>query len=334
MSTGLAPRVNHIVTFGEAMIRLSPPGAHRLEQAHALDVWVAGAELNLAVAFVRLGGSASWVSCLPVNALGRKVDAHARAHGVDTNGIRWVDRGRVGLFFTEVGQAPRPSATVYDRAESAFAVVAPKAFDWPALLHGAHGFHTSGITPALSPTCARATAAALEAARRTDRHTSYDLNFRAMLTTPGQAWRCLETLAPAIDTVIASSTEVAAVCGLTGEPLDVADRLRERLGVRRVVVSERGDGRAGTQVRRSACADDDEPCEFTSPEFRTVDPLGGGDAFSAGFLHGLLEAGPRRGLEQGGVLAALKQSIPGDSAIVDPDEVEHLLNGGGVSTLR
>ena len=327
--------MTRIVTFGEAMIRLSPPGARRLEQAHALDVWVAGAELNLAVALVRLGASASWVSCLPMNALGRKVDAHARGYGVDTNGVRWVDGGRVGLFFTEVGQAPRPSATLYDRADSAFAAVEAQAFDWPALLHGAQAFHTSGITPALSPACARATADALEAARRTDRHTSYDLNYRAMLTTPEEAWRCLESLAPAIDTVIASSTEIATVCGLTGEPLDVAGRLRERLGVRRVVVSSRVDGRDGTQVRRSACADDDdEPCEVLSPGFRTVDPLGGGDAFAAGFLHGLLEAGPRRGLELGGVLAALKQSIPGDSAIVHRDEVEHLLNGGGVSTLR
>ena len=119
-----------IVTFGEAMIRLTPPGMQRLEQAHAFDVWVAGAELNVAVGLARLGGSAGWVSRLPDNPLGRRVAAHARANGVDTAGVAWTEEGRLGLFFVEVGQAPRPSATLYDRGDSAFATLDPAAFDW------------------------------------------------------------------------------------------------------------------------------------------------------------------------------------------------------------
>jgi 2-dehydro-3-deoxygluconokinase len=322
-----------IVTFGEAMLRFTPPGSRRLEQADAVDVWAAGAELNVAVAFARLGGSAAWVSRLPRNALARKVDGHARSHGVDTSGVHWADGGRLGLFFTEVGRPPRPSATLYDRADSAFALLDPAEFDWPALLDGARAFHTSGITPALAPACARATAEALGAARELGCHTSYDLNYRSMLTSPEGARGALDSLAPDIDTVIASSTEVAAVYGLTGEPADVACRLRDRLGVARVVVSRRLAGRDGTQARRSAVADG-EVCELDSPEFRTVDPLGGGDAFSAGLLLGMLDGGARRGLELGGAVAALKQSIPGDFAVVDLVEVEKLIDGGEESTRR
>lgn len=321
------------MTFGEAMIRLTPPGSLRLEQAHVLELWVAGAELNVAVGLARLGGSVSWVSRLPENPLGRKVVGLARANRVETGGVRFAVGGRVGIFFVEVGQPPRPSAAIYDRAESAFAGLDPGEFDWPVLLAGARAFHTSGITPALSPNCAQATAEALAAARALGCHTSYDLNFRRLLTTPAQARARLEALAPWVDTVIASSGEAAAVFGLEGEPPEIAERLREQLGVGRVVVSGRIDGRDGTQTRRSAAAGETLDV-VDSPEFRTVDPLGGGDAFTAGFLHGLLHDSPRRGLELGGATAALKQSIPGDFAVINPDEVEHLLNGGDTRTQR
>jgi len=322
-----------VLTFGEAMLRLTPPGMRRLEQAHALDVWVAGAELNVAVGLARLGASAGWVSRLPANALGRRVVSHARANGVDTSGVAWSERGRLGLFFVEVGQAPRPSTTLYDRDDSAFAALDPAAFDWAELLQGARAFHTSGITPALSAACEQATEGALRAARAADCHTSYDLNFRGRLTTPAAARRCLERLAPAIDTLIASMGEIEAVLGIAGPPGDVAAQLRDALGIRRVVVSARIDSRDGLQLRHSALADG-EVLERESPAFRTVDPLGGGDAFSAGFLLGLLEDGPGYGLEMAGAVAALKQSIPGDVAILVREEVEHLLDGGDGRTRR
>jgi 2-dehydro-3-deoxygluconokinase len=322
-----------VVTFGEAMIRLTAPGLQRLEQANAFDLWVAGAELNVAVALARLGEPVAWVSRLPDNPLGRRVLSHARGNGVDTAGVQRAATGRLGLMFVEVGQRPRPSANLYDRADSAFATLDPRAFDWPALLAGARGFHTSGITPAVSPSCRSATAEALSAAAAAGCHTSYDLNFRARLNTPAEARATAESLAPHIDTVIGSAGEVEAVFGLTGEPADVAARLREQLGVERVVISSRVDTGHDMQARRSACADG-QVLQIDSAEFRTVDPLGGGDAFSAGFISGLLAEDARRGLELGGAIAALKQSIPGDVAIVDVDEVEHLLNGGGHGATR
>ena len=322
-----------IVTFGEAMIRLTPPGMQRLEQAHAFDVWVTGAELNVAVGLARLGASAGWVSRLPVNALGRRVASHARANGVDTAGVEWTEKGRLGLFFVEVGEAPRPSATLYDRGDSAFAALDPAAFDWGRLLAGARAFHASGITPALSAACEQATEDALRAAHAAGCHTSYDLNFRGRLTTPADARRCLKRLAPAVDTLVASMGEVEAVLGLAGSPGDVAGQLRDALGIDRVVVSTRIGGRDGMQLRHSALADG-EVLESESPAFRTVDPLGAGDAFSAGFLLGMLEEGPRRGLEMAGAVAAFKQSIPGDFAILVREEVDHLLDGGDGRTQR
>jgi 2-dehydro-3-deoxygluconokinase len=315
------------------MVRFTPPALQRLEQANALDLWIAGAELNVAVALARLGEPSAWVSRLPDNALGRRVAGHARGNGVATDGVQWSADGRLGLLFVEVGERPRPTAILYDRAGSAFASLEPDMFDWPALLDGARALHTSGITPALSPACERATAQALAAARAAGCHTSYDLNYRSFLSAPSEARAIVEVLAPQIDTLIASAGEVAAVFGLTGEPADVASALRELLGVERVVISGRVDAGEEVHVRHSACADG-ELLQARSPEFRTVDPLGGGDAFSAGFLSGLLAEGPLRGLELGGALAALKQSIPGDFAIIDRAEVEALLNGGAYAGTR
>jgi 2-dehydro-3-deoxygluconokinase len=309
------------------MLRFTPPGAQRLEQANAFDLWVAGAELNVAVALARLGEPASWVSRLPDNPLGRRLAAHARANGVATDGVDWDTDGRLGLLFVEVGHRPRPTVSLYDRAGSAFATLDPDAFDWPALLTGARGLHTSGITPALSPGCERATSDALAAARSAGCHTSFDLNYRSMLTTPDEARARTEQLAPHIDTLIASAGETQAVFGLSGDPADVAQALRDRLDVERVVISSRLDTGPATQARRSVCVDV-ETVQVDSVEFTTVDPLGGGDAFSAGFLTGLLAGDIQRGLELGGAMAALKQSIPGDFAIVDAAEVQELAKNG------
>ncbi|MGB2952203.1 MAG: sugar kinase [Gaiellaceae bacterium] len=315
-----------VVTFGEAMLRLSPAGRRRLEQVQLLEVWPAGAELNVAVGLARLGTPSAWVSRLPRNALGQLVASQARSHGVDTSRVRWDDGGRLGLYFVEVAAAPRASAALYDRSGSSFARLEPDGFDWPTLLAGARLFHTSGITPALSEECARATTEALAAARAAGCTTSYDLNFRAKLTTPELARDFLGSVAGSVDVLLASAADATSVFGAEGTPLDVGTELRGHLGVPRVVVSARVAGEAGTQARVSVSVGD-EVDTVTSPAFGSVDPVGGGDAFCAGFLHGLLEEGARRGLELGGAMAALKQSIPGDFPLVGPEEVEQLLAG-------
>src|SRR3954453_6673934 len=139
-----------VITFGEAMVRLSPPNFRRLEQARSLDVQVGGAELNTAVALARLGRRTAWVSRLPDNALGRLVANHAREAGVSTDHVVWTAEDRVGLYFLEFGAAPRASSVLYDRKNAAIAAIAPGMVDWSKVFGGAKWFHVTGITPALS----------------------------------------------------------------------------------------------------------------------------------------------------------------------------------------
>src|SRR4051794_39433565 len=154
-----------VVAFGEAMVRLTPPGRQRVEQAASFDVQVGGAELNTACGLAQLGRSTAWVSRLTDNGLGRLIAARARAASVDTRHIIWTPDDRVGLFVLEEGAAPRPSQITYDRAGSAFARIGPDTVRWSEVFAGAKWFHISGVSPAVSASAAAVTREALAAAK-------------------------------------------------------------------------------------------------------------------------------------------------------------------------
>jgi 2-dehydro-3-deoxygluconokinase len=312
-----------VVTFGEAMLRLSPPGRLRLEQARRLEAWPAGAELNVAIGLARLGADAAWVSRVPTGPLGEIILSHARSHGVDVYGVLRADDERLGLYFAEVCEPPLPSRVVYDRAGSAFATLDSGELDWPSLRAGADAFHVSGISAAVSDRCASAVADALAAAQG---HTSYDLNLRTLLAPP-ERWRAnLEVVADSVDTLVCSVHDAREVFGIDRHVEEVVAALRERLGVGRAVVSRRVPD--GADLRReTAAVDSSGVTTAISPPFSGSEPIGAGDAFCAGLLYGLLTDGIQRGLELGGAMAAAKQGIPGDAPLVDAEELELALAG-------
>src|SRR6187551_615078 len=138
------------VAFGEIMLRLSPPGRELLLQTPKLDVWIAGAEANVASGLARLGHDVAMASAVPDNDLGRAAIAGMRANGVDCSGISFSGE-RMGLYFVTSGAGMRATDVVYDRAGSSFAEAPASAWDWDRLLAGADRLHLSGITPALGP---------------------------------------------------------------------------------------------------------------------------------------------------------------------------------------
>jgi 2-dehydro-3-deoxygluconokinase len=199
-----------LVTFGEAMLRLTPAGSHRLDDARNFDVYVGGSELNVAVAAARLGLGSRWVSRLPENALGRTVSNRARELGVDVSCVAWSPNDRLGLYFVELaeGAGARASNVVYDRAGSAMARIAPGMIDWTLALNGARWFHVSGITPALSDSAAATLVESLAAAKTASVTVSYDLNFRPLLWKAEQARRAQEPLMQYVDVLIASTRSI------------------------------------------------------------------------------------------------------------------------------
>src|SRR3989449_9080800 len=138
-----------VVTIGETMLRLSAPPGVRLEPAPELDVHVAGAESTVAIALCRLGTTAGWISGLVDTPLGRRIVNELRAHGVDVSRVLWAPDGRVGVYFLEQGIPPRQHRIIYDRAQSAMALLNPDEIDGE-FVRSARLVHLTGITPALS----------------------------------------------------------------------------------------------------------------------------------------------------------------------------------------
>src|SRR5260370_25612707 len=142
-----------LMTLGETLLRLSPPGLQRIDQTRLFEIGVGGSELNVGCLLARLGRRVAWVSRLPEGPLGRIVDGEARRHGVDTRYVRWIAGARLGLMFFEAGPAPRNTRVIYDRKHSAAAELGFEDAPWEALIAASARVHLSGITPALGPSC-------------------------------------------------------------------------------------------------------------------------------------------------------------------------------------
>ena len=314
-----------LITFGEAMVRLTPPAFQRLEQAHSFDACVGGAELNVAVLAARLGVASRWVSRLPDNALGRTIAGRAREQGVDAH-IEWATEARAGLYFAELGAAPRASSVLYDRAASAISQVTPGSIDWASLFAGARWYHVSGITPALSEGAAQVTAESLAAAKKAGLTVSYDLNYRSKLWSAKQARAVQEPLMEHVDVLITTAEDARVVFGIGAES---AESLAKRFELSAVAITLRDNPSAAIIAAEGKI--------HTAPRYeaQVVDRFGAGDAFSGGLIVSRLE---NRGWDEavrfGTVTSALKLSIPGDFCLVTRSEVDELLRGASVRVSR
>lgn len=334
-----------LVTFGEAMVRLTPPNFQRLEQATSFDACVGGGELNTAVVAARLGVASRWVSRLPDNALGRMIANCAREQGVDGR-IEWTADDRAGLYFAELGAAPRASSVLYDRASSAISRVAPATIDWNRAFDGARWFHVSGITPALSESAALVTAEALRAAKSAGLTVSYDLNYRSKLWSPTQARSVQEPFMEYVDVLITTEEDTRVVFGigeapggyehLSAEPYDeVARTLADRFDLQAVAVTLRENPLVLLNSWSAIVMAEGELHRAPRYQVEVVDRIGAGDAFSGGLIVARLE---NRGWDEAVRFAtaasALKHSIPGDFCLVTRHEVDQLLRGPNLRVSR
>ncbi|MFN2198179.1 MAG: sugar kinase [Anaerolineales bacterium] len=328
-----------VVTFGEAMIRLSPPGHQRLEQCTSLEVAVGGAELSVAAGVARLGLEAAWISRLPSNPWGRMIANKGSEFGVDVSHNIWVDGERAGLYFVEYGASPRPTRVIYDRRDSALAKIQPGMVNWEDVLQGARLFHVGGITPALSRSAAETQKEALRAARKVGCLVSYDLNYRAMLWTLEEAQAAQLPLMEYVDILVTSLPDQPNVkeliSGLSGDnPADVARQLAERYGFKAVLVTMRSTPSVTRTNWTSLAYVEGELFTDRTYEVESVDRLGGGDACVSGFLTGYLEGDPAHGLRLGNAYSALTQTSPTDWPWPTRQEVEALIAEGETRMAR
>jgi 2-dehydro-3-deoxygluconokinase len=326
------------LAFGEIMLRLSPPGRELLLQTPKFDVWVAGAEANVATALARLGHDVAFASAVPDNDLGDSAISTLCGHGIDTSFIQ--RRGeRMGLYFVTSGAGMRATEVVYDRAHSSFAETPADAWDWDTLLAGVDRLHLSGITPALGPVPAEAALAAARAAGERGIAVSFDGNWRGKLWArwDGNPRAILSELVGRADLMFGNHRDIsllldkdfshdgedrrreAAEAAFTAFPrLDtIASTARHVEDADRHRLSARIDTRTGhVQTEEVTLAG-------------IVDRIGAGDAFAAGVLHALRTGGDSEEAARTGLaLAALKHSLPGDASLFRQTDIDAYLAGG------
>lgn len=331
-----------VVTFGEIMLRLSPLGYLRLNQTPQLQMSYGGGEANVAVSLANYGKSASLVTGLPDNEVGKACLQELRKWNVDISKIA-LRPGRMGIYFCEKGASQRPSKVIYDRADSVVSKMGPSDFDWEAILRGAEWFHFTGITPALSDSLAAATLAACQTAKRLGVPVSCDLNYRKKLWSREKAGQVMASLMPYVDVLIANEEDAADVFGIRATATDitkgelslegyrsVADQLIQRFGVGKVAITLRESVSASCNHWSALLYDGKDLCVSKKYTIQIVDRVGGGDSFGGGLIYGFLEGySNQQALEFAVAASCLKQSIEGDFNDVSVAEVLALVGGDG-----
>lgn len=334
--------MKRIVTFGEIMLRLAPPGYERFLQAETFTAVYGGGEANVAISLANFGANVAFVTKVPKNEIGQAAVNTLRRYGVDTSMIT-RSGNRLGIYYLEKGASQRASKVIYDRAGSAIAEAEPTDFDWDVVFNDAAWFHFTGITPAISDKAAALCKDALIAAKRHGLTVSCDLNYRKNLWSHEKAGMVMAELMQYVDICIANEEDAADVFNIHAENSDissgklnhdgyvsVAKQLTERFGFQKVAITLRSS-KSANDNDWSAMIYADGVAHFSKIyAVHIVDRVGGGDSFGAGLIYSLLgNKSDADALEFAVAASCLKQTIEGDYNIATVSEVEKLAGGDG-----
>ncbi len=333
-----------IVTFGEIMLRLTPPGYLRFSQASSFDVVYGGGESNVAVTLANYGLPVEFVSRIPSNDIGECAIMEMRKRGV---GTKHIIRGgeRLGIYFLEMGAVARGSKVVYDRAHSGMASIQAGMIDWEVVFKDAQWFHWTGITPALSQGTADANLEAIKVANKLGVTVSCDLNYRKNLWKYGKkSSEVMPELVAGCDVLLGNEEDAEKHFDIHPEGVDVTkgntmdakayksvcQQLMKRFpGVKKAIVTLRGSISASHNTWSGVLWDGNTL--FESPTYditHIVDRVGGGDSFMGGLIYGLVKFGDdQKALNFAVAASCLKHTIYGDANLVTVGEVETLMKG-------
>lgn len=330
---------NKIITFGEIMLRLTPPSYKRFIQADTFNVIYGGGEANTSISLANYGLDAYYVTKLPNNEIGQAALNEMRRYGVKTD---YILRGgeRLGIYFCENGASQRPSNVIYDRAHSAIAEATRGEFDWDEIFKNADWFHYTGITPAISPNMSDVMEEALKKAKEYKVKVSCDLNYRDKLWNEERAEKVMTKLMEYTDIVIANEEDAEKVFGIkSGSDInagelavegyrDVAQKLIDRFDLKLVGSHLRESYSASDNGWLVVLFDGENFVQSSKYNIHIVDRVGGGDSFAGGLIYSLLNnKSLKEAAEFGAAASCLKQSIPGDFNHVRIKEVETLAAG-------
>lgn len=337
-----------VVTFGEIMLRLAPPGFLRFSQTNSFDVIYGGGESNVAVSLANYGVPVEFVTRLPDNDIGHCAHMEMRKRGVGTTHVNWGG-DRLGIYFLETGAVSRGSKVVYDRAHSAMANITAGMIDWDSVFQGVEWFHWTGITPAISQGAADACLEAVRAASKKGITISTDLNYRAKLwkyCNDAKREEIMTELTSYCDIVLGNEEDAEMHFGIKPEGisvqteghnvkaeafLSVCKQMMEKFPrAKKVITTLRGSISASHNTWAGVLYDGETM--YNSPQYQItdiVDRVGGGDSFMGGLIYGLLKypEDDQNALNFAVAASCLKHTIKGDANLVTVPEVEKLMGG-------
>ena len=328
-----------VVTFGEIMMRLTPPENQRIVQTDEFNVIYGGGEANVAVSCANYGLETYFVTKLPDNPLGQVALNEVRRYGVNTD---FIARGgkRLGKYFCESGASQRSSNVIYDRAHSAIAEASFDDFEWDEIFSEADWYHVTGITPALSEKMAEITIESVKKAQERGVKVSCDLNYRAKLWSQEEANRVMSEVMEYVDVCIANEEDAEKTFGIeSGSDIESGDiNIEGYKDVAQQLIDEFDLEMVGSHLRVSHNAsvndwvvvlyDGEQFVQSTEYTVHIVDRVGGGDSFAGGLIYSRLTGKDlQETVEFGAAASALKQSIPGDFNLMSTEEVEAIAEG-------
>ncbi|MDB0069447.1 sugar kinase [Flavobacteriaceae bacterium] len=337
-----------VVTFGEIMLRLSPPGFLRFSQTNSFDIIYGGGESNVAISLANYGVPVRFVTRIPENDIGQSAKMEMRKRGVETEFMIYGG-DRLGIYFLETGAVSRGSKVVYDRAHSAMSEIQTGMIDWDKAFDGVEWFHWTGITPAISQSAADACLEAVKIAHEKGITISTDLNYRAKLwkyCDNSQRENIMTELTSYCDIILGNEEDAEMHFDIKPEGLTVQTQGKEVKAeaflsvckqmmkkfpkAKKVITTLRGSISASHNTWAGVMYDG--ITMLKSPQYQItdiVDRVGGGDSFMGALIYGLIEFqnNDQKALNFAVAASCLKHTIKGDANLVTVDEVNKLVEG-------
>ncbi len=327
-----------LVCFGELLIRMTAIDGYVISDLKKFQPFLGGAEANVATGVAKLGNKVQMAGVLPNNSFGDAAIAELRKHNVNTDKIARAE-GRMGLYFLSPGAIHRPSEILYDRKNSAFADYDFTKINWDEVLKGAKWFHISGVTAALNQKCYEITLHLMKRARALGVKVSYDANFRPKLWaewSSGYEDKIVKLMKNA-DLIFAGHRDFEMIFNTkyqskdaeevqsmaANAAFDVFENLTYLANTTRKQISAGYNQLSGNLFMRKK--------NYHTETFEIdgiVDRIGGGDAFCAGLLHGMINHyEPQKSLDWAIASACLKHAQNGDLCLNTTKMIEDFLTG-------
>jgi len=333
--------MSQIVTFGEVLMRLSPPGNRKFIQSNRLEFYFGGTELNVGISIANFGGRVKHISCISDDFIGNTAISYLNKFNVDTSSIVRSSRP-LGVYFLEVGAVMRPSAISYNRSHSSFSEIEVSMVDWDSSLKDATWFHWTGITPALCEGAYETLKEGLILARKKGITVTADPTYRSGLWEYGKdAKSTLSELLEYSTIFIGGVNEINEVLGTeygysNADFIEASKLLIEKYpSIEKVFDKIRTSLNSSWHKIRARMWNGKEFRESEDLDItHVVDRIGTGDAFAAGLIFGLQHYEDYKAMEFGSAACALKHTYEGDVNFATVSEVEAILDGNTTGRLK